>query len=182
MDSTKIIKDILKDMNEDYDVLKPYVQTRLHKIEDEIQRRKAIQDEAIKTLQTMDFSIKAISSEIGESRTSMYNNAGLPKRYLEQSAQYASSANPYNTIEKLQYDKSLMQEQITKLMDRDLDMELMKAQNRELSSALEGKNAEIERLQARLSEVTSENLKLKTDAKTVKSPSTTRNIKAFPMS
>ena len=46
-------------------------------------------------------------------------------------------------------------------MERDVDMELMRLQNRELSTALAGKNAEIKRLQSRISELSEENRKLK---------------------
>ena len=88
------------------------------------------------------------------------------KRYIEYSASIASSTNPLLKVDKIQAEKSLLQEEITKLMERDVDIELMRIQNKELSTSLEGKNTEIERLQKRISELSEERKQEKYSIKT----------------
>ena len=48
------------------------------------------------------------------------------------------------------------------MMARDVDVELLKMQIRSLSTTLEGKNAEIKRLEARIEDLSKENHSLKT--------------------
>ena len=57
----------------------------LEKVETAIQSRKSIQEEAVSTLKSVDYSVKAIAAEIGASRTTIYNHEQLLKRYIEQS-------------------------------------------------------------------------------------------------
>lgn len=161
MEYEELIRENLKAINEDYDMLKPFMQKRLLEVESVIQNRRKQQEEAVAMLKTTDYSLKSIAEEIKASRTTLYNHEQLLKRYIEQSAVVASASNPLSLIDKVQAEKSLLQDQVTKLMERDVDMELMRLQNRELSTALEGKNADIERLQARISELSEENRKLK---------------------
>ena len=161
MEYEELIRDNLKAINEDYDTLKPFMQKRLLAVENVIQNRREQQEAAVMMLKTTDYSLKSIAEEIKASRTTLYNHEQLLKRYIEHSAAIASAPNPLILIDKVQAEKSLLQDLVTKLMERDVDMELMRLQNRELSTALEGKNAEIERLQTRISELSEENRKLK---------------------
>lgn len=161
MEIIEQIKINLSAIGEEYDSLKPFMKTWLEKVETEIQSRYNTQAEAAETLRSLDYSVKSIASSIGASRTTMYNHEQLLKRYIEHSAAVASASNPLSLIDKVQAEKSLLQNQVTKLMERDVDMELMRLQNRELSTSLEGKNTEIERLQTRISELSEENRKLK---------------------
>ena len=153
MEYEELIRENLKAIDEDFDELKPFMQKRLVEVETVIQNRR-------------DYSLKSIANEIGASRTTLYNHEQLLKRYIEHSAAIASSSNPLLKVDKVQSEKSLLQEEITKLMERDVDLELMRIQNRELSTSLEGKNSEIERLQKRISELSEENHKLKSEIST----------------
>lgn len=175
MELEQIIKENLAAINEDYDILKPFMQNWLKKVEAAIQSRHNAQTEAVSTLKGIDYSVKAIATEIGASRTTMYNHEQLLRRYIEQSAATASSDSPYSTIARLQTDKANLQDKNTKLMQRDVEMALLKAQNRDLSASLEGKNAEIERLQKRISELSEENQFLKKG----NGPTSHRTVKAF---
>lgn len=160
----RIIKN-LSALNEDYDTLKPFMQKWLEKIETEIQDRWQAQENAIQTLRSMDFSVKSIAAKIGASRTTMYNHEQLLKRYIEQSSSSLTSKNPYSEIAQMQEEKSLQQDQIQKMMQRDVDIELLKMQNQSLSATLAGKNEEIQRLSDRLSELSQELEQLKTSGR-----------------
>lgn len=166
MEYEELIRENLKAIDEDFDELKPFMQKRLVEVETVIQNRREDQENAVEILKSTDYSLKSIANEIGASRTTLYNHEQLLKRYIEHSAAIASSSNPLLKVDKVQSEKSLLQEEITKLMERDVDLELMRIQNRELSTSLEGKNAEIERLQKRISELSEENHKLKSEIST----------------
>lgn len=161
MEYEELIRENLKVIGEDFDMLKPFMQKRLLEIESVIQNCREQLEDAVVMLKATDYSLKSIGEEIKASRTTLYNQEQLLKRYIEQSATVASASNPLSLIDKVQAEKSLLHNQVTKLMERDIDMELMRLQNRELSTTLEGKNTEIERLQARISELSEENRKLK---------------------
>lgn len=161
MEITEQIRINLSSIGENYDLLKPFMKKWLKKVEIEIQSRYSRQTEATEALRSLDYSVKSIASSIGASRTTMYNHEQLLKRYIEHAISILSVSNPLSQIDKVQLEKSFLQEQVAKLMERDVDTELMRLQNRELSTALEGKNAEIERLQARIIELSEESHKLK---------------------
>ncbi len=161
MEIVPIIKKNLSSIGENYDTLKPFMRTWLEKIETVIQDRKHIQAEASKHLKSVDFSVKSIAEDVGASRTTMYNHQQLLKRYIEYSAAEVASQSPLVDIVKLQEENSVLQDQIKKMMARDIDVELLKMQNRSLSTTLEGKNAEIKRLEARVEELSKENRSLK---------------------
>lgn len=161
MEIVEQIKLNLSSIGEEYEPLKPFMKKWLEKVEADIQARYSRQIEAEKTLRSIDYSVKSIALSIGASRTTMYNHNQLLKRYIEQASTVANSSNLLAQIDKVQMEKSLLQEQVTKMMERDIDTELMRLQNKELSAALEGKNAEIERLQTRIRELSKENRELK---------------------
>ena len=161
MENIEIIKSKLEELGEDYDSLKPFMQKWLLKVEEAIQQKETQQNEALDKLKTADYSVKTIAESVGASRTTMYNHQQLLKRYIEHSYQASASSNPFSTISKLQEDKSLLQGQLSKMIERDVDVELLKMENVSLVNTLEGKNAEIKRLEARVSELSEENHRLK---------------------
>lgn len=161
MDITEAVRQNLSAINEDYDALKPFMQKWVMKVEEAIQERAKTQADAAEALRSADYSVKAISETVGASRTTMYNHEQLLKRYIEQSTAKAMAQSPLSDVARLQDEKAILQEQIRKLMARDVDVELVKMQNRSLSTTLEGKNAEIKRLEARIKELSEENRALK---------------------
>jgi dynactin complex subunit len=112
-----------------------------------IQEITAEQTNAEIILRETDYSIKKIADKSGASRTTYYNHGQLLKRYIEHVSQISLNSNPYAKIEALQSEKRLLQEQISKMMQRDVDIELLKVENKNLSSALTAKNEEIKRLE-----------------------------------
>lgn len=161
MEITEIIKENLEKLDEDYDILKPFMQKWLIKIEESIQTKRKSQTEAESILKNMDYTVKSIAEDVGASRTTLYNHEQLLKRYIEISSSMAESSNPYIKIKQIQAEKSIMQEQMNKLMLRDVDIELLKIQLQSLNSILENKNREIKRLESRIMELSDENRKLK---------------------
>ena len=110
MDTVEIIRQNLSAIGEDYDSLKPFMKKWLEKVETAIQSRKSIQEEAVSTLKSVDYSVKAIAAEIGASRTTIYNHEQLLKRYIEQSTIVATMGDPLADISLLQSEKSILQE------------------------------------------------------------------------
>ena len=165
MDINTTVKEKLSAIGEDFDMLKPFMQKWVLSVEEAIQERMSAQAEAISSLKGVDYSVKSISASVGASRTTMYNHEQLLKRYIEYSAKVASEQSPYTEITRLQEEKSLLQEQIRKFMERDVDAELLKMQVRSLGATLEGKNAEIKRLESRIAELSEENRVLKLSGK-----------------
>lgn len=161
MEVIEIVKKNLCDMGENYDLLKPFMQKWLIKVETAIQARRETQVSAESTLRTIDYSVKSIAEDIEASRTTLYNHQQLLKRYILQSVSDAKSTNPFHMIAKCREEKALLQKQISLMMERDVDVELLKMHNHTLSTALEGKNAEIGRLEARIAALSEENAQLK---------------------
>lgn len=172
----EIVRQNLAEIGEDYDALRPFMHKWLHKVEEAIQTRKESQEKAIKTLKEVDYSVKSIANDVNASRTTMYNHEQLLRRYIERSASIAASTDPYLDIARLQNDKSILQEQINNLMLRDVDILLLKQENQNLSTTLEGKNEEIARLEERVRVLSSENQKLKADPTTA----ARSKVKSFP--
>ena len=150
MDYTPIIKSNLERLGESYDSLKPYMIRHLESIERLIQDKSSSRDAAINIIKSTDFSLSAISKELNMSRTTLYNHEQLLKRYIEQSVEISRSSDPYILISELKDEKSQLQTEIGLLMRRDLDMELLKQQNKQLKSELKEKQKEIERMHKKI--------------------------------
>ena len=161
MEIVPVIRKKLSAIGENFDALKPFMQTWLVKIETAIQSRKQEQTDAVKQLKAVDYSVKSIADEVHASRTTMYNHEQLLKRYIEYSAGAEAADSPLNEISRLHTEKQNLQDQVSKLMLRDVETELMKMQIRTLSATLEGKNAEIARQKKRVAELSEENQELK---------------------
>lgn len=156
-----IVRANLEAIGEDYDTLLPSEQERLIMIETEIGRRHAEQMQAEAAIKSADYSIKSIAKAIGAGRTTMYLHEHLPKRYIEQSTAEIISGSPYAEISRLKEDKAMLQDQVDKMMERDVDMELLRTENRNLTTIISDRKAEIERLEKRVKELSEENKRLK---------------------
>lgn len=152
MEINELIKENLEVIGEDYGSLKPYMKAWLTKITISILNIADKQKEAERTLKETDYSIKTISKELGASRTTMYNHGQLLKRYIEQLTAIYITSNPYKKIDILHLEKRLQQEQLSKMMMRDIDIELLKAENKVLLTYLAEKEREIKRLEKYINE------------------------------
>ncbi len=145
----------LKELDVNIDSLKPFEKDYLIQIESIISNKVQIQEEAIKTLKANKFSLSSIAKEIGCSRTTFYNNRIL-KAYIELSEVFFNEDNPYKAYEDLKTAKSLMEAQVDKMVARDVHAEIVSHENKELHKTIKEKNKEINRLQARVAELSNE--------------------------
>lgn len=162
MEINEIIRRKLAAIDEDFDSLKPFMQEYLIKVENIIQEKTTIQNDAIEILKTNKFSVSSISKELGGSRTTMYNHRQLLKRYIEASETVLYQDNPFTICEDLKTSKSKLQAQVALMEERDIRVEIIKHNNTDLTRTIAEKDKEIERLLARLIELSTENRDLKT--------------------
>jgi len=153
MEYTNIIKSNLSKLGESYDALKPFMIRHLESIEGLIQEKNKVRDAAIETIKNTDYSLSSISKELNMSRTTLYNHEQLLKRYIELSVESSQLSDPYITISNLRDEKSQLQLEISLMMKRDLDTELLKNQNEQLTAELQEKNREIERMHKKIAEL-----------------------------
>lgn len=165
MDYTAIIIENLNAIGKDYNVLKDKKKQQLAELEALIQKKKAEQDEALAVLDGIDFSVKGIAEELDLSRTTLYSDEQLLRRYLEYSSAKVIAENPLQAknreIERLQEEKRSLQNKVELMQIRDVDTQIAKEQTKNLANLIKGKDAEIERLNERLRAVSAENEQLK---------------------
>lgn len=162
MEINDIIKSKLESIGEEFDCIKPFMKEYLAKIETIVHNKKTIQDNALRTLKENTLSVSSISKELGCSRTTLYNHTQLLKRYIEFSEGLFNQNNPFIAYDELKASVGHLKAQVSLMEDRDISMEILKQEKKELSNMLKEKEKEIKRLQTRISEVCSENNHLKT--------------------
>lgn len=169
MDYIIIIKEKLSSLGEDYDSIKPYMIKHIIEIETLLRTKQETRLQAIETIKNLDFSLSGISKDLQMSRTTLYNHEQLLKRYIEFSISELGKWDPFVEQAKLKSEKSDLRTEIALLMDRDLDMELLKQKNSQLTANLKEKNKEVERLHKRLTE-------LNTDLREARSQNNSKQI------
>ena len=140
------IREKVKELGEDYDSLKPFMKAHLESVETLLREKETKRDDAIQNIKQIDFSLTTISEELSMSRSTLYNHEQLLKRYIEFSANKIANKDPYQTIRKLQEEKTVMQKEIDLLMTHDLAFELLKMENKRYKREMSDKRKEIERL------------------------------------
>ena len=75
------------------------------------------------------------------------------QRYVEYSLTKSEKINPYKEIEKLKQTVQELKSKIFLLETRDIDVLLLKKENKQLKSTIKEKNKEIERLRGRVIEL-----------------------------
>jgi len=151
----------LKELDVDYNTLKPFIKDYLNKIEQIITEKEKIQYEASNTLKTNKFSVASISKELNCSRTTLYNHGALLKKYIELSELKFRENNSINIFEDLKADKALVEIQLKQMIERDVNNEILSNEIDEHLNTIKEKNKEIKRLQERNAELAKENRDLK---------------------
>ena len=146
-------------MGVSYDSLKPRLKDYLIQIETVIEAKQNERKNAITTLQSS-FNLKSIADSTAISRTTYYNNDIL-KKYIEHSLGIIDNENPYELVDKLKKEKSMLQEQIDKYVSRDVDIQILKHEKKELALKVKEDTAEIQRLHERINRLSTENEALK---------------------
>ncbi|MCQ2013246.1 hypothetical protein LJE39_08740 [Clostridium butyricum] len=140
METTMLIKEKLLSIGEDYESLKPFMIEYLEKIESIISSKILIQEESLTTLKSNTFSVLSISKELKCSRTTLYNHNQLLKRYIEYSETLINQSNPFVNCDILRTNISDLHNQINKMIDRDISIEILKVENSELAKSLNDRN------------------------------------------
>ena len=153
MDYNEIIVRKLEKIGESYDVLKPYMLKHLENIESLIQRKQNERNNALRMIKESTLTLSSISKELNMSRTTLYNHEQLLKRYIDYSIEESDNSDPYNIIANLKEEKSQLQSQIELMMKRDLDIELIKLENKQLKKELQEKNKELENMHKKIIEI-----------------------------
>lgn len=96
------------------------------------------------------FTVSSIAKEVNCSRTTLYNHNQLLKRYIELSLQNYFTDNPFNVIEENKKTVAKLKEQINLMEVRDIMIEKLKNENRELKKLL----SEREKQQIRVEKTT----------------------------
>lgn len=156
MERDERIKQKLAQLGEDYDAIKPFMQRYLAKVEDHATTQEIKQQEAIKTLKGGLYNVSDVSDELGCSRTTFYNHNQLLKRYIEMSIDSLNKENPYFAFEKIKESNQRLQNQVYLMENRDIDKEIEKHEKKLLMERISEQNKEIERLQARVNELSAE--------------------------
>ncbi|MGL5379402.1 hypothetical protein [Clostridium sp.] len=140
----------------EYLSLKPFMQTYLSRIE-EIFVNKEIQEQtAINEFKKNKLSLLSISEQLNCSRTTLYNHNAFLKDYIEYSINLLEENNPFIRYDKLKSSISTLEEKVDKMTLRDIDTELLRAENKKLNEALKNKLDEVKRLQIRNAELSQE--------------------------
>ncbi len=133
----------------------------LDKVEDIISAKEKEQEDAINKLNNSYYNLSDISKLLGCSRTTLYNNNQLLKRYIELSIEKANKSNPYIAYERIRESKQRLQEQVNLMAHRDVNLEKMRHENQMLVDRIKEIKKENENLQTKVGSLSAEIRKLK---------------------
>ena len=139
METTDIIREKLSQIGEEYAGQKSFMQEYLIKIEEIIQEKEMKKNDAILFLKANSFTVSSIAKEVNCSRTTLYNHNQLLKRYIELSMQQYFADNPFSVIEENKKAVAKLKQQIDLMEVRDIMIEELKNENRELKKLLSEK-------------------------------------------
>lgn len=163
----KRINEKLKSINEDPEAIKPFMMEHLRNIENYMSNIENDFNMAIEALKLKDCTVSAVAKELSMSRTTLYNHNHLLKRYIEATQAYLLESSPTYQSDKIKAEIANMKTKINMLYDRDITLEIQKHEISELSNHLIGKSIEINRLETRNRELSSELHALKTENKSI---------------
>lgn len=156
MEITENIRLKLSEIGENFDEIKPFLQKYLIKIEEIIEQKTNNQLKAVEVLKTNMFSVLSISKELDCSRTTLYNHNNLLKKYIEHSLSSFNENNPIFIQQKAKDNVVSLKNQLNLLINRDIQIEIIKMENIQLQDLIDDKTTEIERLRARIMELSSQ--------------------------
>lgn len=155
------IKSKMEMINENYDLVKPFIQDYLLRIEGIISEKEKQRENANKAIKESTFSISSLSDALDCSRTTFYNHDQLLKRYIEKSIELFEKNGSEAYCESLTEEIRQLKKQISLMQLRDVQIETMKIEIKNLTIKLKSVNSENEKLTQRLVQLNNENMKLK---------------------
>jgi DNA-binding ferritin-like protein (Dps family) len=162
-----MVRNKLETLGKDYDLLSKKVQEYLYKIESIISEKTARKQEALEVLKTTSFNPKSIADTMKISRTTLYNHSIL-ELYIKHSMDAFNKNDPYSTIDELRASISKLDEQVSNMVDRDIDFELIKQQVMSLNLEVTKKEKAYREILERRNILSSENTKLKAELREIK--------------
>ncbi|MBC2579041.1 hypothetical protein [Clostridium sp. DJ247] len=162
------IKEKIKSLDINYDSLSERVQKYLYIIEDIITHKTAIKEKALQTLKTTTFNINSIADTMKISRTTLYNNKTL-ERYIKYSMDVFNQDDPYAAIDKLKASMGELEKQVSDMVNRDIEFELIKQQVMALNQELAKTEKKYKDVLERRNILSAENTKLKAELRELKS-------------
>lgn len=151
----------LEELGIDYGNLKPFLINYLIKIEQIVIEKGKIQYEANKLLKNNDISVACVSKQLNCSRTTFYNHGAVLKKYIKLSEKKLKENNPFEIYEELRNHKLIIENQLKKMVERDVNNEILSNEIDLYLNTIKEKNSQIELLQQRNLELSKENRKLK---------------------
>jgi hypothetical protein len=115
----------LEKMNVSNELIEPKVKEHLYKIETTISEKLSMQEDVINQLKKSRPSINNIATESKIARQTIYNNE-LLKDYIEIRIEKYNQNDPIKRNEKLSERISELETTIKKMMERDVNIELMR--------------------------------------------------------
>ena len=138
----------------DYESLRDSTKKYLDAIEEHIIEKEQMCEDGMAQVKDSKFSIVSVSEAVNCSRTTMYKDNQLLKRYIELSAAEHAEKTPQHEIEKLKEQNRELRTMVSLMEARDVEAEMMKHEVRTLKAKLKESNQEIERLHSAMKKLT----------------------------
>ena len=151
------VKNRLDEMGINVDTLKSTSLKHLIKIEDVISEKLENQSKMLESFKENKVSVLSISEESKIARQTFYNNPIL-KEYITYVLDNSDLVDPYKKIDALNAKLSELQEMVTQMQIRDVNLEILYQEKENLKDELNQKKKEITQLRKQNQEISSRGL------------------------
>lgn len=148
------VKNRLDEMGINVDTLKSTSLKHLIKIEDVISEKLENQSKMLESFKENKVSVLSISEESKIARQTFYNNPIL-KEYITYVLDNSDLVDPYKKIDSLNAKLSELQEMVTQMQIRDVNLEILYQEKENLKDELNQKKKEITQLRKQNQEISS---------------------------
>lgn len=148
------VKNRLDEMGINVDTLKSTSLKHLIKIEDVISEKLENQSKMLESFKENKVSVLSISEESKIARQTFYNNPIL-KEYITYVLDNSDLVDPYKKIDALNAKLSELQEMVTQMQIRDVNLEILYQEKENLKDELNQKKKEITQLRKQNQEISS---------------------------
>jgi hypothetical protein len=164
---TENVKNKLESMGIDYNLFSNKIQEYLYRIESIISEKTTLKKEGLKIIKTATFNLNSIADTMKISRTTLYNNEIL-EIYIKHSKEVFDKDDPYTSIDILKASIHKLEKQVSDMVDRDIDFELIKHQVLSLNLELSKKEKAYKDVLERRNILSAENTKLRAELRELK--------------
>ena len=176
------VKELTLDLDINYNSLNTKTKKHLINIEHSISNRETKYLELKNKLQGNKITLTSISEDAGiKSRQTIYNNPEL-KAYVDARMRQANELNPYHLVDDLRAKIADIQEMYDKMVERDIDTEILRYEVSKLKNDILNRDEEILRMQDQADELKSRIKELKKTTSNSNSKATTSNANVVTFS